>query len=399
MSSADDRRDWRPVMNDPYSSPSAGTPRPPIDPAGTSAPPPPPPGYVPAVYVQHPSAGRGFGKIVMYLLMVALLVSLTINVYLFGPIAAVLKAISLTAPPEQPYNPTFDASADKQRIVVVEVTGTIDSSVADYARQAFYTLEQDPPAAVILRVESGGGGVTASDQIWHAIQSFRAKNPKVPFIASFGTVAASGGYYISAPADYIFCERTGITGSIGVLAQIPAMGGLVEKLGVEMNMVIADNSPNKDDANDLFIKWYDDKGELTEAGKSAVVVLKNLVNGAYDTFFDVVLTGRTAADSTITEDDLRKVATGEIFIGQEALDAKLVDQIGYLSDAIAYAAQKASISGDPNVKIIRKTAPGLFGARASSSAGVDLTNVTGEDLRGLVDDASAVKLEYRMRIR
>lgn len=383
----------------PPGSPSPGSPRPPIDPAGTSAPPPPPPGYVPAVYVQQPSGKSGIGKVFTYLLAVGLLVSVTANVYLAGPISAVLYQLSLTAPPEQPYNPTFEETGDTSRVVVVEIAGAIDATVAEFAREAFYTLEQDPPAAVVLRVESGGGGVTASDQIWHAIQSFRAAHPDVPVISSFGAVAASGGYYIAAPSDYIFCERTGITGSIGVLAQVPGLGGMVEKLGIEMNMIIATESPNKDDANNLFIQWYDEEGNLTEEGQASVDVLKNLVDDAYDTFFDVVEAGRQAADPSITTEALKEAATGAIFIGVEAKDAKLVDEIGYLDDAIAYAAQQANLGSDPQVTVLRKPVPGFFGTGASIKQGVNLGNVTGEELRQLVDDATAVRLEYRMRLR
>lgn len=386
-------------MADEQKPQTPGEPRPPIDPTGTSTPPPPPPGYVPAVYVQSPTGKSGIGKILTYLLAVGLLVSVTANIYLAGPINSVLYRLSLTAPKEQPYDPTFEASGDTSRVVIVEVTGTIDGTVADFARQAFYTLEENPPAAVVLRVESGGGGVTASDQIWHAIKSFRAAHPDVPVVSSFGAVAASGGYYIAAPSDYIFCERTGITGSIGVLAQVPGLGGMVEKLGVEMNMVIATNSPDKDDANNLFIEWHDDEGNLTEEGQASYDVLKNLVDDAYRTFFEVVETGRQAADATITTEELEKAATGAIFIGKEALDAKLVDEIGYLDDAIAYAAAQAKLSGEPSVSIIRKPVPGFFSARASAKEGVNLGNVTGEELRQLVDDASAVKLEYRMRLR
>lgn len=386
-------------MTDNQPPQQPGAPKPPIDPTGTSAPPPPPPGYVPAVYVQHPSGSRGVGKVIMYLLLVALLVSVTANIYLAGPVSAIIYQLSLTAPPEQPYNPSFEPTGNDERVVVVEVTGMIDGAMADYCRQAFYTLEKDPPGAVVLRVESGGGGVTASDQIWNAIKSFRAAHPDVPVVASFGSVAASGGYYISAPADYIFCERTGITGSIGVLAQVPALGGMVEMLGVEMNMVIATQSPNKDDANNLFVSWYDDEGNLTEDGRAAMKVLKNLVDGAYTTFFDVVKSGRQAADATITEEELKQAATGAIFIGQEALDAKLVDEIGYLDDAIEYAANEAKLGSDRTVTVIRQQTPGLFGALASGKEGLDLTDVTGDDLRELVDDATAVRLEYRMRLR
>lgn len=390
-----------------------GSPRPPIDPAGTSAPPPPPAGYVPAVYVQQPTASNGIGKIVTYLLVVGLLVSVTINIYLFGPVAVLLSSLSRDAPPENDFYPVFDESGDKERIVVVEISGGIDADMADYARKVFYTLEKDPPAAVVIRVESGGGGVTASDQIWQAIQSFRAKHDEVPVIASFGSVAASGGYYIAAPADRIFCERTGITGSIGVLAQLPAFGGMIEKLGVEMNMVIASQSSKKDDANNLFISWYaaddtDDadvvpievNGEtrrFTKDGAASYKVLQNLVDGAYVTFFNVVKEGRLAANSKITEEELRQAANGSIFVGQAALDAKLVDEIGYLEDAIAYAAKEAKITGDPKVKVIKKPTPGFFGAMAKRGAGVDLTDFTGADLRGLYEDATTLRLEYRLR--
>jgi protease-4 len=388
-------------MADEQSTPHAGAPRPPIDPTGTSTPPPPPPGYVPAVYVQHPGSGKGAAKVIMYLLAVALLVSVSVNIYLskYGPVAVFLSALSRQAPAEQSYNPPFTPTNDTDRVVVVVISGTIEGSVAEFARQAFYTLEKDPPAAVVLRVESGGGGVTASDQIWQAIKDFQAAHPDIPVVSSFGAVAASGGYYIAAPTDYIFCERTGITGSIGVLAQVPALGGMVEKLGVEMNMVIADQSPNKDDANNLFIEWYDEDGNLTEEGEDTVAVLKNLVNDAYDTFFKVVEEGRTAANPKITKEELAQAATGAIFIGQEAVDAKLVDKIGYLNDAIDYAAKQANLSGEPKVKIMRQPIPGLLSSMVSGREGVDLSNVTGEELRELMDDASAVKLEYRMRIR
>ncbi|MBX2851292.1 MAG: S49 family peptidase [Phycisphaeraceae bacterium] len=380
-------------------APSPGAPRQPIDPTGTSTPPPPPPGYVPAVYVQQPSGKSGLGKIIIYLLAVGLLISVTANIYLAGPINTVIYQLSLTAPPEQPYNPTFEKTGDTSRVVVVEISGMIDGTVADFARKAFYTLENDPPAAVVIRVESGGGGVTASDQIWHAIQSFRAAHPDVPVISSFGAVAASGGYYIAAPSDYIFCERTGITGSIGVLAQVPGLGGMVEKLGVEMNMVIANKSPNKDDANNLFVEWYDDEGNLTEDGEAAVAVLENLVDDAYDTFFKVVKIGRQAADPSITTEELEQAATGAIFIGKEALDAKLVDKIGYLDDAIAHAHSEAKLSGEPRVSIIRKPVPGLLSSMLSGKEGANLGDITGQELRELVDDATAVRLEYRMRLK
>ncbi|XAL99654.1 S49 family peptidase [Phycisphaeraceae bacterium D3-23] len=373
----------------------AGSPQPPINPAGTSSAPPPPPGYVPAIYVEQPSASGGFNKILIYILLVLLLFSVTLNVYLRGPIKTIANALTATGPSETAYTPPVGDKQPEDRVAVVVVSGAIDGPTAEYCRQAFAKLEQNPPKAVVLRVESGGGGVTASDQIWHYINNFKAEHPDVPVVASFGAVAASGGYYIAMPCDYIFHERTGITGSIGVLAQVPAFGGLIERHGVEMNMVIATNSPNKDDANDLFVEWYDEEGNLTEDGTEAVAVLSNLVDDAYDTFFQVVLDGRTTMDAAITEAEMRAAATGKIFIGEEALTAKLVDEIGYLDDAIAYAAAQAKMKGDPEITVMREPEAFSVLSLLAEREGADFTNLTGEDLHQLIEEATAVRLEYR----
>ena len=375
--------------------PTEGSPQPPINPAGTSSAPPPPPGYVPAIYVQRAESGGGLNKLLIYILLVLLLFSITLNVYLRGPIKTIADVLTARGPQEEHYTYEVKDMQPEDRVAVVIVSGTIDGPTAEYCREAFAKLEQNPPMAVVLRVESGGGGVTASDQIWHYINNFKTKHPDVPVIASFGSVAASGGYYIAMPCDYIFNERTGITGSIGVLAQVPSFGGLVEMYGVEMNMVIANNSPNKDDANNLFVAWYDDEGELTEEGSAAVAVLGNLVDDAYETFFTVVKDGRTRMDTAITEQDMRDASTGKIFIGQEALDAKLVDEIGYLDDAIAYAAAQAGMSGEPLVTVLRETSPSPIARVLGERKGVDLSDVSGGELRDIVDEFAAVRLEYR----
>lgn len=388
-----------PRPDQPIDPQGPGHPRPPINPAGTSSAPPPPPGYVPAVFVQEPSGKSAASKFMMYILAVLLLFSVTVNVYLWGPVKMIAAALSATGPVERPYNAEFTPTGDTERIVVVKIEGMIDGPTAEYARKTFHRLEQDPPGAVVLRVESGGGGVTASDQIWHAIKSFQAKHPDIPVVASFGGIAASGGYYIAAPCDYIFHERTGITGSIGVLAQVPGAGGMIEKIGLEMNMVIATESPNKADANNLFIEWYDGDGNLSPEGEAAVAVLKNLLDDAYDTFLKVVEEGRMAANNKITKEDMKAAANGGIFIGEEALDAKLVDEIGYLDQAIAYAANKAGVSGEPRVKYYSESEGFKLSSLVGQDNGTDLTNVTGEELRTLVDEATAVRLEYRTRLR
>ena len=387
-------------MPESSSTQSGGEPRQPIDPAGTSAPPPPPPGYVPAVYVQQPSGSRSALRVVLYLMLAALLVSVTLNVYQAGPLRVIAQAIR-GGLNERPYNAEVEPTGDDQRVVVVHVEGLIDGPTAEFTRQAFHRLEEDPPAAVILRVDSGGGYVTPSDQMWHAIKQFKARHPDVPVVASFGNLADSGGYYISAPCDYIFCERTTITGSIGVMANMPAAGGLIEKLGVEINVVVADGSPNKDHANNPFISWYDEQGNLTQEGKDAMVVVKNMLNTSYDTFLKVVIDGRTAANKNITAEDMKAVATGKVFQGKEALDAKLVDEIGYLDDAIDYVVKKQGLKKDDlTINVLEEPSGGMLsGLFARRQQGVDFTNVTGQDLQMLANDATQVRLEYRLRLR
>jgi protease-4 len=281
-------------------------------------------------------------------------------------------------------------------VVVVHVAGMIDGPTAEFTRQAFHRLEQDPPGAVILRVESGGGYVTPSDQMWHAIKNFKKEHPDVPVVASFGNLAASGGYYIAAPADYIFCERTTITGSIGVMANIPAAGGLMEKLGLEVNVVVADGSPNKDHGNNPFIQWYDDEGKLTEEGEESKEVVKRMLNESYDTFLTVVKEGRTAANKNITEADMEAAANGDVFQGEEALDAKLVDKIGYLEDAIEYARKQANIKEDDlKVTVLEEPSEGMISGLFARRQGVDATNLKEGDLQRLADDATAIRLQYR----
>ncbi|MFN3167605.1 MAG: S49 family peptidase [Phycisphaeraceae bacterium] len=382
-------------MSDSQPTQDSGSPRKPIDPKGTSAPPPPPPGYVPAVYVQQPSGSSSAVRVGLYLLLVALLVSITLNVYLFGPVKAIAKALG-GGLDERPYNAQIEPTNDKNRVVVVHIEGMIDGPTAEFTRQAFHRLEEDPPGAVVLRVESGGGYVTPSDQMWHAIMRFKKEHPKVPVIASFGNLAASGGYYVAAPADYIFCERTTITGSIGVMANIPAAGGLMEKLGLEVNVVVADGSPNKDHGNNPFIQWYDDQGNLTEEGKESMDVVKNMLNESYDTFLTVVKEGRTAANKTITAADMEAAATGEVFQGKEALEAKLVDKIGYLDDAIEYARDKAGIKEDDmKVTVLEEPSEGMLSGLFARRRGVDATNLQEGDLQRLADDAMGVRLQYR----
>jgi len=354
--------------------PQQPAPPPPVDPAGVAAPPPPPPGYYPP---PAPQRSKGIGAVVT-----RVGVSILISIFVLSIIANVYQGIliaGLTTGLQE--ESLVDGDAALGRVVVLPVEGVIDDDMARYVRRAVDHLLDDPPAAVVLRVNSGGGGVTASDQIWHQLNRLKTEpDDPVEIVASFGTVAASGGYYISAAADHIVCERTGLTGSIGVIAQVPTIAGLLDKVGVEMHTITADGSNEKDLANNPFRTW-------TPADDA---VVKDLVNTMYDQFVEVVKTGRG-----FTDDQVDNVATGAIYTANEALNANLVDSVGYLDDAIDQARSLAGVSPDTRVTRIKQPGDGLLGvllgARASLSPSLELSP---ELARRWLDDFGQVRLAY-----
>ena len=210
-----------------------------------------------------------------------------------------------------------------------------DSVIADLRR-----AERDPSVkAIVLRVDSPGGGVTASDEIRNELIKLTKKKPVV---ASFGALAASGGYYISAPTNKIVSNETTLTGSIGVITVIPNVQGLMEKLGVEVSVLTS--GPHKDETTGLR--------PLTDADRE---ILQSIVNESYERFVTVVSEGRK-----MSKDDVRRMADGRIYTGRQALDLKLVDEIGDLPEAIQAAAQLSGIRGAPRVVRYRRGG-GLFG--------------------------------------
>ncbi len=337
----------------------------------------------------------GLMKILKRILVGVALFSLLANFYLAGIIALLMGA----GGPEKTLVGGVPADfTNRQRIVVVEIKGGIDDTQAAYLSKTLNHLDASPPAALVLHIDSPGGGVSASDQMHHALMEFKKRHTDVKLIASFGGVAASGGYYIAMPCESIVCEPTGITGSIGVIAQIPALGGLAKKFGVEMNTVIADGSPHKADANDLFVSWHDDKGELTPAGKAAQEVLGGLLNSAYDRFHAVVEAGRLGKNGA-TKEEIAAFANGKIYTANDALKLKVVDAVGYLDDAIATARQAAGLKADAPVSVIRYEKGGLLSritGACHGADGIDMTNLQPGQMRDMLNALGGVKLEYRM---
>jgi protease IV len=243
----------------------------------------------------------------------------------------------------------------RNRVAIIPVEGVILDPAAEFVRSAVdHVLKDARYRAVVLRVDSPGGAVAASDQIWHQVE--RLKKAGLPVVASYGGVAASGGYYVSCGADHIVAEETCITGSIGVIAQVFTMQGLMDKIGVEPVTIVASGSPRKSVANDIFRQW-DERDQET---------VLTMLDAAYAIFNERVRTGR---GGVITDPaDIDRLADGSIYTASQAMEGGLVDSIGYLDDAIAQAESLAGlVRGRAKVLRIRKP-PTLMGALTGAEA-------------------------------
>ncbi len=185
--------------------------------------------------------------------------------------------------------------------------------------------------AVILEIDSPGGGITASDIIYKEILDFKEKTNK-KIIVSMQDIAASGAYYISAHADKIMSHPTTVTGSIGVIMPLINISNLVGKYGIE------DTSIKSGDMKDIG-------SPLKKMSNEEREVLHNIVDEMYTRFLKIISEGRN-----MKIEDVRKLADGRIYTGRQALDNGLVDQLGYIEDAITVAKEMAGLK---EAKIIK----------------------------------------------
>ncbi|KHE90363.1 MAG: signal peptide peptidase SppA [Candidatus Scalindua rubra] len=193
------------------------------------------------------------------------------------------------------------------------------SSIVDSVKQQLEQARTDNEVkAVILEINSPGGGITASDIIYKKVLEFKEEtNKKV--IVCMQDVAASGAYYISAAADKIISHPTTITGSIGVIMPLINIANLVEKYGIE------DNSIKSGDMKSIG-------SPLKKMSDDERTVLYDIVDEMYTRFVNIIAVGRN-----MKIEDVKKLADGRIYTGKQALDNGLVDQLGYIDDAITLA--------------------------------------------------------------
>lgn len=216
---------------------------------------------------------------------------------------------------------------DRQGIGLVEVKGMILDS-KETIRQLRHFLKKDNIKAVVLRVDSPGGVVAPSQEICDEVRKFAAKKK---IIVSMGSLAASGGYYISAPATLIYANPGTITASIGVILKLSNIEALMDKIGIK--------------AYTLKTGKYKDSGSpVRQFSEEDRAMLQAVIDNTHEQFVQAVAVGRK-----LPVEEVRKIADGRILSGEQAKALKLVDRLGTLQDAIEEAGKQAGIKGEPEV--------------------------------------------------
>jgi protease-4 len=320
---------------------------PPIPPEPSApAPLPPPPPIAVAVPPPAPPAKQRSGCIVYSVIVSFFLVlSILANIVLFGfaftgfqPDDGVeLRKARLSEAIVQ------GEPSTRTKIAVIYISGIISSTedgfpseegmvgyIKDQLEQA---VDDDHVKAIILRINSPGGEVVASDEIYQAVVK---ANEVKPVITSMDTVAASGGYYIAVGSRHIVANELTITGSIGVIMQTFGFAGLMDKVGVKSYTFKSG-------------KYKDLLNPTREPTPGETALVSNLVMEVYDKFVGIV-----SEERDINEDELQEgIADGRILSGKQALAAKLVDELGYFDDAVNAAIKHARLDPDADVKLIR----------------------------------------------
>ncbi len=215
----------------------------------------------------------------------------------------------------------------KEGVGLVEVKGMILDS-RETIRQLRYFLKQESVRAVVLRVDSPGGIVAPSQEIYAEVKKFAARKK---IIVSMGSLAASGGYYISAPATMIYANPGSITASIGVILKLSNIESLMDKIGIKSYTLKTG-------------KYKDSGSPVRRFSAEDRAMLQSVIDNTHQQFIRAVAEGRK-----LPLEDVRKIADGRILSGEQAKEHRLVDRLGTLQDAIEEAGRLAGIKGDPEL--------------------------------------------------
>jgi protease IV len=299
-----------------------------------------------------------------YVLLVFLLTGCFFNVQLW--------------PKVEPLQEKELAGTGKDKVVLMDLSGVIseeekgtsfvpEPNMVAQLKEELKKAEQDPEVkAVVLRIDSPGGTVTASDILYHELEVFKQKTGK-KVIASIMSLGASGGYYVAVASDKIVAQPTTVTGSIGVIMLSVNVKGLMEKIGVTGTPI---KSGEFKDMGSPLRPMTDEEKKL----------FQGIIDQMYDRFVSVVADGR----KNLTEKQVRKAADGRVYTAKQALDLGLVDQIGYLEDAVDVAKTEAGLS---EARVVTYVRPGSYRDNIYSQfprGGSPTVNLVNLDLHSLV---------------
>ena len=270
---------------------------------------------------------------------------------------------------DQPLEERVLGGSGETKIALIELSGMMASNWIsnvgsrrssidlDEVREQLVMAARDPAVrAVLLHINSPGGEVTTADVLFHELKQFRQRSGK-PIVVSIGAIGASGGYYAALAGDEIWANPTSVVGSIGVVMVRFNAEGLLEKIGIQ-GEVLASGSTKQE----LAVP-------LKPIGQESREILLRILNAHYDRFVRLV-----AENRQLPQEDAHKLADGSIFPAEEAQKLKLVDHVGYLEDALLAAQMRTGASSATVVAYQRPSSfqPSLLG---SSAAEVNLVRV------------------------
>lgn len=238
----------------------------------------------------------------------------------------------------------------KDKVALVKIQGPIIDA-KDIVDELRDFTEDESIKGIIIRVDSPGGAVAPSQEIFNEVRR-AAESKKV--VVSMGSVAASGGYYVSLPANKIIANPGTITGSIGVIMEIPNLEGLMGKVGIKTEVI---KSGKHKDIGSAFRQMSADER----------AVLQSLIDDVYEQFVADV-----AENRGMTVDEVKELADGRIYSGRQAKDLGLVDDLGGLQEAIDETADLAGIEGEPEVVEKRKKV-GFFEMIENKLTGINVS--------------------------
>lgn len=282
--------------------------------------------------------------------------------------------------PLQPLREKVLEGEGTPKILLIDVTNFISEreqtggqfsqekpSTVAVVKEALQKAENDRDiVGIVIRINSPGGTVTASDIIHHEILSFKERHP-IPIYASIVALGASGGYYVATAADRISAHPTAVTGSIGVLLLRFNLSGLLAKVGV------AEESIKSGDKKDILSPFRESTADEQR-------IIQEIIDSLHTRFTDIVL---ARPGNRLSKETLKPLADGRIFTADQALAAQLIDKIGYLEDDIADMKRQLRI---PEARIIRYYRPGSFQSSIYSSVNgtttptVNLVNINADGI-------------------